>query len=141
MCEDQAQWMTGPGDRKRGLVRSRPMLAGVGHVESVFSACVQDSHSGLRGLGLPGAPRQSPTEQVCPWGGEESRATDRPRPQSTGEPLRSPRPLRLVVCRARSGQVIAELSGLLCSERGGTAPAGPCLRPCPCLALPDASLF
>lgn len=56
MCEVQAQWMTGPGDQKRGLVRSRPVLGGVGHMESVFSACVQDSHSGLRGLGLPGAP-------------------------------------------------------------------------------------
>lgn len=56
MCEDQAQWMTGPGDQKRGLVCSRPVLGGVGHVESVFSACVQDSHLGLRGLGLPGAP-------------------------------------------------------------------------------------
>lgn len=55
-CEDQAQWMAGPGDQKRGLVRSRPALGGVGHVESVFTMCVQDSHSDLRGLGLPGAP-------------------------------------------------------------------------------------
>ena len=45
----------------------------------VCSACVCRTVTLVsEGWACLGPPWQSPTEQVCPWGGEESRATDRP---------------------------------------------------------------
>ena len=84
-CADQVQQMTGPGDQKQGLVHSHPVLGGVGCTKSVFSTCVQDSYSDLRGLGLPGAHPSSLPRSRCALGRQGKPPTGQTWPQSPAE--------------------------------------------------------